>query len=118
MPQSQPLLALSTSTIHAVDNGTIPPLSPLTPIGGDGDAGGGPGEHCAQTKTQTVLPLQLTETRQARIERIAALLNGPVSGKVQTASVYFNAAGERHANQVAQRDQFEASTSTPSHQCR
>lgn len=104
MSQTQPLLALSTSTIHAVDNGAIPPLSPLTPIGGDGDAGGGRCDHCAQSQTQTVLPLQLTETRRARIERIARLLE-QVPNVRRASDVTFTEANERRARRIAQADQ-------------
>lgn len=40
--------------------------------------------------TQLQLPIDLKETRRARIERIAAILNGPPSGLVHQASVYFD----------------------------
>ncbi len=57
---------------------------------------------------QQQLPLDLKETRQARIERIAMLLRGPVSGKVERADVYFGEATARKAEAIARRDHERA----------
>lgn len=54
--------------------------------------------------TQQQLPLDLRETRAARLERIALLLNGPTSGKVQRADVYFTEKAHRDATAKAEAD--------------
>lgn len=54
--------------------------------------------------TQLQLPIDLKETRRARIERIASILNGPPSGLVHRASVYFD---ERAFDEATARAQEE-----------
>lgn len=48
--------------------------------------------------------LQLPIIEIGLSERIARILNGPVSGKVHQASVYFDEVGEREARSVAEGD--------------
>jgi hypothetical protein len=57
-------------------------------------------------QTQLDLPMTLLETRQARLDRIAVILNGPVSGKVHTADVYFTEQTVRRAEAIAEGDRM------------
>lgn len=45
------------------------------------------------------------QARLERIERIAQLMRGPVSGKVHQASTYFTSTNAAHAEAIARRDQ-------------
>lgn len=58
------------------------------------------------SQTQLNLLIDFHESRRARLERIAAILQGQPSGLVQTADVYFTEQNAKRADAIARQDRL------------